>query len=195
MFIDYVTLLLINMAAGFFLLAAYLATGIESAQPTRWVAAFAAVGLVAVLNGLPMIHLWPLPGPFNMAFGEMSLLFGVLFLGTALSLAKDWDLFFLGVYALFAGMAALLIGVRIVQLGLTREPALAGLGFILSGASGILAAPALSLRTRRTLRMAASLVLLTAALIWARTGYKAYWEHMESFAGWTPLTVQAPEHP
>jgi hypothetical protein len=116
MFIDYVTLLLTNTSAGFFLLAWYLLRGLDEEHPQRWVAAFAMVGLVALLSGFLLVQRWLLPGPFNMAYGELSVYFGVLFLGASLSLAKGWDLLFVAVYAFFAGIGSLLIGIRILDL-------------------------------------------------------------------------------
>ena len=54
MYIDYLTLLLINMAAGFTLLAVFILFGWESPQPRRWVSAFAATGFIALAFGIHM---------------------------------------------------------------------------------------------------------------------------------------------
>jgi len=53
-----------------------------------------------------------------------------------------------------------------------------------------LAEPRLSLRTNRILRMVGALVLIVAAVIWALTGYMAYWEHLKSFSEWVPPTMR-----
>ena len=68
-FIDYVALLLVNMTAGFVVLAFFLLYGL-SGERKRWAAPFAMAGLVAFLCGLHMIFRWPLPGAYNSAFGE-----------------------------------------------------------------------------------------------------------------------------
>jgi putative membrane protein len=195
MFIDYVTLLLTNTSAGFFLLAWYLLRGLDEEHPQRWVAAFAMVGLVALLSGFLLVQRWLLPGPFNMAYGELSVYFGVLFLGASLSLAKGWDLLFVAVYAFFAGIGSLLIGIRILELGVTNEPTISGIGFILSGLSGIFAALTLHLRDRKSLRVLGAAVLLATAILWARTGYKAYWSHFEHFSKWVPAIMEAAPQP
>ncbi|GEM_PF-1282284 len=57
-------------------------------------------------------------------------------LGAGGAIAKGWDLFPLCYYALFAGLAAILIGIRFIDLGLTRTPLLSGIGFILTGLCG-----------------------------------------------------------
>jgi len=186
MFIDYLTLLLTNMVAGFVLLAAFVVFDLGGKDPRRWAPGFAVTGFIALAFGMHLTMTWPLPGPFNSAFGEMSVLFGALFLGASLALALGWSLISLAIYAFFAGLAAIVIGVRIIDLGLTQRPWVSGIGFILSGLGGVFAAPALVWVTRfRWLRFAAALLLLAAAAIWAVTGYASYWIHMESIR-WLP---------
>src|ERR1035437_4780022 len=180
MFIDYLPLLLINMAAGLFLLACYVYKGMDAQDQRPWGPAFGMVGIVALLNGLHMTWTWPLPGSYNVAFGEMSVLFGILFLAAAWALAQGRDLMPVAIYGFFAGGAAILIGIRIISLGLTKEPLLTGIGFVLSGMGGVFAAPILYLRTHRTLRIMGAVVLIAAAIIWAQTGYMAYWMHLSS---------------
>ncbi len=190
MFIDFVPLLLINTAAGFIVLASFFYWGLDGQNSRSWVPAFSMVGVVAVAAGLRMAFTWPLPGSYNVAFGQMSVFFGILFLGAALALVRGWDLTFVALYGLIAGTAALILGVRIVSLRLTREPVLSGIGFMLSGLSGILSLPILRVRRTRIVRSLGCLVLIGTALIWARTGYKAYWEHLAAFSTWTPPTMQ-----
>ncbi len=178
-FIDYVTLMLVNMTAGLVILACFLWTDIVAAERRRWSPAFAVPGLVATVCGFAMTFSWPLPDPYNIMFGEMSVLLGVLWLGAAWSLAKGWDLRPLGIYALLAGAAAVLIGIRIIDLGLTAKPMLSGAGFILTGLAGVFALPVLVFDKHTWLRRLGSLWLLAAAAIWAMTGYMAYWMHLD----------------
>jgi putative membrane protein len=177
--IDYVTLLLINMSAGLFLLGCFVWRDLDTPEDVGlWVPAFAICGLVAAIGGFAITFTWPLPKPYNSAFGEMSVLFGVLFLGLALALSRRWGLLPLAIYAVFAGAAAALLGVRIIHLGLTAQPALSGIGFILSGACGIFSPLVVWLRGKKELRILGALVLFAASAIWALTGYLAYWLHM-----------------
>ena len=107
MMIDYLTLMLINMAAGLFLLGCFVWRDLDTPEDFgRWVPAFAICGLVAAIGGFAITFTWPLPQPYNSAFGEMSVLLGVLWLGLALALAKKWELLPLAIYAVFAGAAA-----------------------------------------------------------------------------------------
>jgi putative membrane protein len=178
MFIDYVTLMLTNMAAGLTILACFLIGPIQSPTRRNWTPAFAIVGLVAVVCGFTMTFTWPLPYPYNIPYGEMSILLGMLFLAAAWTTARDLWYTPLGIYALIAGAAAVLIGIRIIDLNLTNSPALSGIGFILTGAAGICSSLVLCMPKVKLFRYLGALVLLAAAAIWAYTAALAYWSHL-----------------
>ena len=192
MFIDYLTLMLLNMTAGFAVLGFFLLVGLDG-EWNRWVAPFAMVGLVAFLGGLYMIFTWPLPGAYNIAFGETSVLLGVIYLGIALSLGKGWNPAPIAIYGILAGLAAVILGVRIINLKMTAQPLLAGVGFILSGLGGILAALAFCAPTSKALRITGALALILAAIIWALTGFVAFWGHMgsDNFKNWKPPMMRS----
>jgi putative membrane protein len=192
MFIDYLSLMLLNMTAGFVVLAFFLLMGLPG-ERKRWAAPFAMVGLVAFLGGLHMVFSWPLPGAYNSAFGETSVLLGVIYLGIALSLAKEWNPAPIAIYGILAGLAAVVLGVRIMDLQMTAKPPLAGVGFILSGLGGILAALAFCAPTSKALRATGALALILAAIIWALTSYMAFWAHMgsDNFKNWKPATMSS----
>jgi putative membrane protein len=176
--IDYVTLLLINMTAGFFLLSCFVWRGLDSENRFGWTPGFAIVGLVATVGGFVMTFTWPLPKPYSMAFGEMSVLFGVLFLGTALALARGWFLMPLALYGLVAGVAAIVLGVGIFKFGLTAKPPLTAVGFVLSGLAGVFSPIVVWQAKQKELRVVASLVLLAISGIWALIGLGGYWMHL-----------------
>lgn len=101
-----------------------------------------------------MVLNWPVRGSFNIAYGETTVLFGILFVTTALARSFGWDLLTISIYGFFAGIAAIVIGVRILNLGLTRNSLLSGLGFILTGLGGVFASPTLLyLKTNRAWRL------------------------------------------
>jgi putative membrane protein len=190
MFIDYLTLIMINLVAGTALLAYYLYKGIEANDQRPFAAGFGAVGLLGVILGLTLTFTWPLPGSYNVAFGETTTLFGIVFLATAVALSQGWDLLPVAIYAFFAGVDAVVVGIRIISLGITKEPLFSGIGFILAGLGGVFAAPFLAFfKKNRALRTVAALVVLVTALIWAFTFYNSLWGHMESFAKWVPATM------
>lgn len=177
--IDYVTLLLVNMVAGLVVLAFFLWWGIGHKDRRDWAPAFGISGLVATVAGFAMTFTWPIPAPYSTAYGEMSVLLGVLFLGAACALHCGWRLYPLGVYAFFPGLAAVVIGVRMIDLSLTLAPVLTGIGFIVTGAGGVFAGAALWKQNVRIVRILGGLVILAAAALWAPTAYMAYWAHMK----------------
>ncbi|TBR58469.1 hypothetical protein B4U84_21395 [Westiellopsis prolifica IICB1] len=192
MFVNYITLMLINMVAGLFLLAGYVYFGLDHAYQKRWIPGFGMTGAIALVTGLHMTFTWPVRGVFNIAYGEMTVLFGILFLSTSLALALGWDLLTVTIYGFFAGLAAIVIGVRIIDLNLTRNPLLSGIGFILTGLAGVCAAPTLYLKTNRKWRLFGAILLVIAALIFAFVGYITYWNHLGEYSNWKPLPMRTP---
>lgn len=190
MFIDYLTLIMINLVAGTALLAYYLWRGLDDADQRPYAAAFIGVGLVALITGLHLSFNWPLPGSYNIGYGETTTLFGVVLLTTGLALWQGWNLIPVSIYAFFAGMDAIVLGVRIFSLQLTKEPLISAVGFILAGLGGVAAAPFfLFFRNNRTIRLIGILLLLATAAIWAVTFYGALWEHLANFKDWVPPTM------
>lgn len=190
MFIDYITLLLANMAGGLFVLALYLVFGAGRDDRRAWSPAFFMPGLVAFVVGLHMTLTWPIPKLehvdlrwANIAYGEMSVMLGVLFLGGALALAKGWSMAPIGAYALVASLAGALIGVRIFSLGFTTSPAVTTIGFALTAGGGVLTALALTKLAGMFSRVMAALFLLSAAGVWAFIAGMAYWAHIGKFGG------------
>jgi len=190
MFIDYVTLMLVNMAAGLSILALYVVRGSGEEDQRKWSLGFAASGLIALLTGLYTTFTWPLPGSFNMAFGELSVLFGTIYLAGAWALARRIKASIVTVYALFGGLASVVIGAGIIEGDMTKAPLMAGAGFIMTGLGGVLAYPYIRLRGNRAVRAVACIAMLAAALIWSLIGYMAYWDHLKSFATWHPETMR-----
>jgi putative membrane protein len=191
MFIDYLTVIMINLVAGSVLLAYYLWKGLDQKDQRPYAAAFFVVGLVSLVTGFQLSFTWPLPGSFNVGYGDATILFGVVFFGTALSLWQGWDLLPVSIYSFFAGIDAIIVGLRLYSLHLGQEPLVAALGFVLAGLGGVGAFPFLQwFRGNKAVRWVAILVLVVAAGIWAVTFYSALWAHMASFSKWVPATMK-----
>ena len=186
MFIDYVTLLLVNMLAGHVLLALFILRARDEQSRRHWVPALAAVGIVAFIPGLHMIFTWPLPGSYSSAYGEMSVLFGTVFLALAMGARTGSSLIPVGLYTVFAGVASIVLGIRFIGLGFTLSPWVSGIGFVATGSAGVLLPLALRVPNPALLRRLVAAILLVAAIIWAMTAYPALWSHMENFKDWTP---------
>ncbi len=191
MFIDYLTIIMINLVAGTALLAYYLLKGFTAEDQRPFAAGFGIVGVLGMILGIAMITTWPLPGSYNIAFGESTTLFGAVFLATAYALHNRWDLRPVTVFAFFAGAYAIIVGIRILSLGLTKEPVIAAVGFIMAGLGGVSAFPAFGLLKNKTFRTLAVIVLAVTVVIWAVTFYGSLWGHLESFSQWVPATILA----
>ena len=190
MFIDYLTVMLINMAAGLAILAFFVLKYFDT-ERRRLAPGLLLSGFIALVTGLHEIFTWPIPGSYNIPFGEMSVLFGALLFVGAIALFRDWELLSLGIYATFAGAACILLGVRIFNLGMTTEPLVASGGFVLTGLLGFLALPIYYLRKQPWVRILATIALAGAAAIWTIFAALGYWGHLANFAKWLPPTMPA----
>jgi len=176
-----VPLLLVNMASGLLVLAHFIWRGLDSNDQTAWAPGFLITGVIALVFGFHMTTTWPLPAGYNVAFGELSVLFGGVFLGAAWATSKNWNLFPVTIYAVLAGVSAIVLGIRILVLHMTAMPLLTCIGFILTGSGGIFAFPALALKNNKTFRLAGVVVMVVAALIWAFCAMGGYWDHLQRF--------------
>ncbi|MDA8427039.1 MAG: DUF981 domain-containing protein [Treponema sp.] len=189
MFIDHLTIMLVNLAAGLTLMGVFVLKFMDKDRK-RTAPGFLLSGFVSLVTGLHIVFTWPLPGSYNIAFGEMAALFGVLFFVAGLAFLFDWDLLTLGIYAAFVGVGSIVIGARILSLGMTSEPLMAGGGFILTGLMAVLTLPVFYLRRFLLVRALAAIGLFGSAAIWALTGFMAYWSHLEGFAKWAPAVMR-----
>ncbi len=190
MFIDFLTLVMINLVAGTALLAFYLWRGIDEKDQRAYAAAFFGVGLISLVCGLQISFTWPLPGAYNVGYGDATTLFGVVFLTTAIALWAGSSLIPVSLYAFFAAIDALIVGIRIYSLQITQEPLISAVGFILAGLSGLGVFPFLMwFRENKVVRWIGILLLAGTVLVWAVTFYGSLWAHMASFAKWVPPTM------
>lgn len=192
MFIDFVSVMLINLAAGLALLAHYLYVNPKPGERRSWAAGFFAVGLLGILTSLPMIVGWPLPGSYNVAFGEPSLFISTAFLAAAVTLTFEWEPLIPSMYGVFGGILAVVVGLRLMDLHLTQSPLVAGIGYLTAGIGGILTLPAINWRSARWIAVLAAVILGISAIVWAITGYEAMWGHIADFAKWVPATLRVP---
>jgi putative membrane protein len=188
MFIDYLTIMLVNMAAGLTIMALFVLKYVNGDRK-KVAPGFLVSGFLALVTGFHEIFTWPITGSYNIPFGEMSVLFGLLFFAAGIAVLRDWDLLSLGVYAIFAGAASIILGIRLFDLKMTNEPLVAAAGFILTGLMAVLSLPAYFLRKFLVIRILAAIALFGAAAIWAVFAGLGYWAHLQIFAKWLPPTM------
>jgi len=188
MFIDYLTLIMINMITGTALLAQFLWKSLDSETDQRsYAPAFGGVGLLSVILGLALTLTWPLPGNHNLSYGETTTLFGIVFLAAAYALSQGWSLIPVATLAFFAGIDALLVGVNLFVNRTEQEPLMVAAGFVLSGLGGMCAAPYLMFfRDKKIFRRLAVTALVLTAVAWMIVFGASFWIHLQKFTGWIP---------
>jgi putative membrane protein len=188
MFIDWLTLLLVNMMVALVLHSLFMGFWIDK-DPKKVIPGFLLTGAIALIAGFRMAFTWPLPGAYNIIYGELSVLLGAFFFMAGLSIHFGWNLLTIGIYSLFGGAVAVLMGVRIWVSGMTSEPFVAGLGFVVTGATAVLTLPGLALPKMKWIRWLAALGAIGSAVIWILVGFPAYWGHIDAFGKWLPPTI------
>ena len=68
------------------------------------------LGTVILLIGLFQEFVWPLPGSYNIYFGDPFLMLGMVTLVYAIAVLKDYQLQYPGIFALFIGLMAITYG-------------------------------------------------------------------------------------
>jgi putative membrane protein len=189
MFVDYLAVMLLNLGAGLALLAHYLYVNPEKDSRRSWAAGFFAVGFLGLVSSLPMMIMWPLPSSFNVAYAGPMLYLSMVFLAGGLTLMLEWEPVIPAIYGFFGGIYAIVIGIRLLDLKLGAEPAVAFLGFVLTGIGGMLFLPAIYWRKNRLLTIVTAIILGLAAIIWLFTAYDAVWAHILDFIKYLPPTM------
>jgi len=189
LFIDWLTLLLVNMMVALVFHSLFIGFWLDK-DAKKVIPGFLVTGAVALIAGFRMAFTWPLPGPYNIMYGELSVLFGALLFIAGLAVQFGWSLATVGIYSLFAGAASILIGVRIWVSAMTNEPLVAGLGFVATGATAVLTFPALYWpKEFKWIRWVVAIGAAGSAIIWIIVGFPSYWAHIDAFGKWLPPTM------
>lgn len=190
MYVNFLTLSLLAVTAVLLLGAWYVLRGEARAEHREaYALAFGAGGLLMAVTGLPITLTWPLPGPYNIAFGEPLSYFGLLLALGSIALARGADLQPVSALAAIGGVGTVIVGVAIARYRLTLIPALAAVVFIASGLAALL----FPLRARsKPARVTVFLLLLLAGVLFAMIGANAFLHHLApgSFDGWRPLPMR-----
>lgn len=189
MFIDYVTIQLIAAAAGLFFAGLY-AIKFESPLKERmgFIYGFWMVGTILAITGLDMIFTWPLPGSYNIIFGEPAVWFGVLLIFLGFAIKTEVNLFPVTLLFSAGGLINLVISADILIYNMTQSPALAFVGFLTSGIGALIVPLGLKSKTSRWI---IAILLIIAAIVFAITGFGAYYQHASDFAHWLPSTMKS----
>jgi len=121
MFTVNLTFIVIDMLAGTVFLVYYVLKGMDENDQRPYIVTFGVLGLLGVIMGVQLTFTESLPTSFNVVYGEVSGLFGIVFLGTSLAISQGWDLLLVAIYVFFAGVDAMIVGLRLLSLGLARN--------------------------------------------------------------------------
>ncbi|AUX26853.1 uncharacterized protein SOCEGT47_074230 [Sorangium cellulosum] len=194
MYINYLTLALATAASALTLGAVYLlgapAAGDAQGRRRGFAWAFGAAGLLLLITGLHLVLTWPIPGGYNIVFGEPLAYFGTLLVIGAPALWLGERLGPLLLLGAAGGVINLVLAWALLRHGMTQNPALAAAMYAASGL-GLLIAPAMD-RSALARRAAGALFAASAALF-ALFGLAAYLKHpaVESFGKWVPIEMRS----
>ncbi|MCW1294068.1 MAG: DUF981 domain-containing protein [Candidatus Parvarchaeota archaeon] len=179
-FPDYLTIMLIDLAAGLFILTLFLWKLSKPKEYSRYTIGFLMTGFLGLITALPMVLSWPLPGSYNIAFGEPMLFFSIILLSIGFAIEKHWAFDGIVIFGVLGAIMAIVIGAQIYSLGMTSSPFVAMAGYVLTGLGGLIAAPLLYYPKNKGLLVIATILFVLAALLWLYIGYSAYLAHLAS---------------
>lgn len=192
-FIDPLAIMLIGLGSGILLVALYVLFSVRNKieiSKEKLALPAMAIGFFDFTSGFLMAFTWPLPGGYNMLFGDPLLFFGLLLVtgGYMVNRGKDPSMmtilsFFLGIYVILGGYAMI---VDSLEEGANFLPAF---GLYISSGIGALLSPMLLVKPAgafRALYYIEFVVLIVAAFIAFFIGYNALLHHLVSFAHYYP---------
>jgi len=192
-FIDALALLLISVGMGILLSALYFvfaAMGkINDARDKLAIPAM-AIGFLNFIGGFVISFTWPLPGGYNMLYGDPLLIFGLL-LSTGsfmFYLGKDPSMmsilsFLLGIYVILGAYAMV---VDHLEKGVNFLPAFV---FYLFAGIGALLSPIVLVKptgASKVLYYIEFIILVVATFAALFIGYNAFLQHLVDFAHYFP---------
>lgn len=138
------------------------------------------MGAYSLFYGLFESTTWPFPGGYSILFGDTYAILGFLAIASGFTILKKGNMEFIGIFAFFAGLYALMSGIAGYQLNLTRSP-LDMFGMYLgAGGAGILLLPLVFTRNR-IIAILVIIALVASGVLALITGLPAIKEHIDSY--------------
>ncbi|MGC8730238.1 MAG: DUF981 family protein [Candidatus Micrarchaeia archaeon] len=183
-FIDTLAVMLLSLGISTAILAAYfLMNALGRREIKNLYAPMFVFGAFDAISGGIMSFTWPLPGAYNMLFGDPLLMLGLIMIAGAYMLAKEMNVGILSVAGVFLGIYLAVESAGIVNFKLESGDNLsAALGlYVLSAVAGIISPVAMlnaKKRKRAYYLMFAILALITLVALFI--GYLGIYEHLAS---------------
>ena len=190
-FIDPLTVMLLSLGMSALLLALYyFKVGSGKKDISSLVVPAFILGLFNAVSGFLMSFTWPLPGSYNMLFGDPLLVLGLLMIAGSYMISKGMDVKALSLLGFLLGIY-LLVG----MIGITRFNMETGNDWLtatgLYGFSMLAAifSPILYLKPKGSNRYAyyfEVFLLVVVMLLALLIGYMGFYEHLGAFSTYFP---------
>ncbi|MEL9998551.1 MAG: DUF981 family protein [Thermoplasmata archaeon] len=192
-FIDSLAIMLIGLGSGLLLVALFvLFSALNKLEDLKEKLAIPAMGIgfFDFVSGFIMAFTWPLPGGYNMLFGDPLLFFGLLlFLGSYMfykGKSPSWLTIFAFIIGIYVILGAYAMAADKLETGANFLPAF---GLYLSSGISALLSPILILKpvgAVKALYYLEFIILIVATFVALFIGYNALLEHLVSFAHYYP---------
>ncbi len=138
-------------------------------------------GLYLFITGLAISFMWPFAstgGAYNILFGGIATLGGLLLLATSLSLLLNAGLSAVSYFAIVVGLYAVVDAFAMINYKLTSNPLLAALGYLSFAATAFFSVPAAHINNK-WLRWAFGIFAVLFAVAWLYQAANFTWGHLK----------------
>ncbi len=188
-FINYLASMLLAAGTSMFFIAIYLIKLARKQDVQSLAVPAFAIGVFDFLSGFMMSTEWPLPGSYNILFGDPMLFLGLIMLSGAYMTYKKIDIkpvsilgFFLGIYILIEAVAIVTLG---LEQGLTHLLPALGM-YIFSGVAALFS-PLVYTKSKNAYYFIA-ILLIIASIATFFTGYSAVYMHLSAYMNSPPFS-------
>ncbi|MEM0106672.1 MAG: DUF981 family protein [Candidatus Micrarchaeaceae archaeon] len=183
-FIDSLTIMLLSLGMSTAILAIYfLMNALGRRDTNKLYIPMLVFGLFDAISGGIMSFTWPLPGAYNMLFGDPLLMLGLIMIAGSYMLMKEIKVGILSVAGIFLGLYLAVESAGIVNFKLESGNNLIGaLGlYVLSAVAGLISPIAiLDARRNRKAYFFMFIILALITLVALFIGYSGIYEHLAS---------------
>lgn len=190
-FIDPLTVMLLSLGMSALLLALYyFRVGSGKKDISSLVVPAFILGLFNAVSGFLMSFTWPLPGSYNMLFGDPLLVLGLLMIAGSYMISKGMDVKALSLLGFLLGIYLLVGMIGITQFHMeTGNDWLTATGLYGFSMLAAIFSPILYLKPKGSNRYAyyfEVFLLVVVMLLALLIGYMGFYEHLGAFSTYFP---------
>ncbi len=184
-FVDSLTVMLLSAGFSALLFAFYVYLLIRGKKDFSMLIVPSFIfGTFDAVSGFVMSFTWPLPGAYNMLFGDPLLIVGLLLISIACMTYKKMDARILSIFAVFLGIYIAVGTVGMITFHLESGlDLISALGFYIAAALSSLFAPIVYLNTKGSGRYAywfLFILLILTAFAAFFIGFNVFYSHLQS---------------